>query len=388
MRIRITLKRYLQNIALINYCYVFVMSFILNFLKLFVFKNQKKIIFSSFSGRSFNDSPKRLFELIIEDEFFKEYRIIWAFEETKKFNIYPYESVKIDSVKYFYHILTANVWITNVNIDRGLRIKPSRVIYVNTWHGTPLKKVGNDVNARSDFNWNNVDIATVTGDYEKSIFINAFKLDEKRTKIIKGNPRHDKIIGSISSEDKDFLDKYNPERKKIILYAPTWRENKSFNFTDLIDIKEWESKLKETHVIWAREHIISSVETPKPFNYKNNFLVDISSISDVFDILSYVDILISDYSGMFFDFSYSNKPMICFAHDYHKYIYNRGLYCDLKKIFNDRFCEDGNKLLNKVIELKDIDYCPFTKNFRDKYLYNLENAGAKVVEELKKRLAD
>ena len=312
MRIRITLKRYLQNIALINYCYVFVMSFILNFLKLFVFKNQKKIIFSSFSGRSFNDSPKRLFELIIEDEFFKEYRIIWAFEETKKFNIYPYESVKIDSVKYFYHILTANVWITNVNIDRGLRIKPSRVIYVNTWHGTPLKKVGNDVNARSDFNWNNVDIATVTGDYEKSIFINAFKLDEKRTKIIKGNPRHDKIIGSISSEDKDFLDKYNPERKKIILYAPTWRENKSFNFTDLIDIKEWESKLKETHVIWAREHIISSVETPKPFNYKNNFLVDISSISDVFDILSYVDILISDYSGMFFDFSYSNKPMICF----------------------------------------------------------------------------
>ena len=68
---------------------------------------------------------------------------------------------------------------------------------------------------------------------------------------------------------------------------------------------------------------------------------------DVFEILPYVDILISDYSGMFFDFSHYNKPMICFAHDYEDYILKRGLYCDLKKTFRNRFCKDSKELLLK-----------------------------------------
>ena len=383
---RLILKRYLKNIEFINFFYISLISFLLNFFKLFLIKTEKKIIFSSFSGRSFNDSPRRLFDLIKQDPSFNEYRIIWAFEDLTKFNKGSFDTVKIDSISYFYHILTASIWITNVNIDRGLRIKPSEVLYVNTWHGTPLKKVGNDVNARSDFNWNNVDIATVTGDYEKNIFTNAFKLDEKRTKIIKGNPRHDKIIATDKKIDKIFLNTFNPQRKKIILYAPTWRENQNFNFRDLINIEEWESSLKETHVIWVREHIISTVENPLPFEGENNFLFNVSSVPDVFEILPYVDILISDYSGMFFDFSHYNKPMICFAHDYEDYILKRGLYCDLKKTFRNRFCKDSKELLAKVLELSEIESCQFTKNFKNEFLYEIDNAGEKVILELKKKL--
>ena len=78
---RLILKRYLQNIAFINYFYVSVMSLVLNFFKIFFIKTEKKIIFSSFSGRSFNDSPRRLFDLIKQDPSFNEYRIIWAFED-------------------------------------------------------------------------------------------------------------------------------------------------------------------------------------------------------------------------------------------------------------------------------------------------------------------
>ena len=380
MKLRLIIKKHLQENMFLNKAYIFLLSMFFNIVSCALPQKKDKIVFSSFSGRSFNDSPYRIYQEVKQDPFFLNYKCVWAFEDPSLFDNVNISKVKIDTLAYFYHILTARVWVANVNLDRGLKIKPRNTIYINTWHGTPLKRIGNHVGSRHDFDWKDVDIATVTGKYEYEIFKKAFSLNPKKTQIINGNPRHDKVFFSKKNHylDAKFHDK---KGRKIIMYAPTWRSGDEGELSDVFDIERWRSELSDKYVLWIRNHVITRCESSVRSISDDDFIVDVSSVSDVFDLLPSVDILISDYSGMFFDFCFYHRPMFCLA-----YRSKRGLYCDLKDVFQDRFFINSESLL-QAIKLESTDeLCSFSEEFQEKYMYPLSNSGLIVARELKSRL--
>lgn len=210
--------------------YFYILNFIINFLKLFVKKDDKLILFNSFGGRKYDDSPKEIFENMVSDFRFEDYKFVWAFDNPEKFDVKNAKKIKTDSLVYFITALKARCWITNSSVERGLNFKQKHTYYFNTWHGTPIKKMGTDISTvntsfRSKKN-QLVDNMTAQGDYEAQIFSNVFNVAKEKF-LLCGLPRND-ILSKYDLEDKEKIKRKLgiPLNKKVILYAPTFREYK------------------------------------------------------------------------------------------------------------------------------------------------------------------
>ena len=121
--------------------YRFFGNCLVTILKMFIKVDQKKILFMSFGGQKYDDSPKVLYEAIQNDSFFESYELIWGFTDPDK---YPEitKKVKVDTLSFYKTALSAHIWVNNSSVTRGLKLKRKGIFEINTWHGTPLKKNG------------------------------------------------------------------------------------------------------------------------------------------------------------------------------------------------------------------------------------------------------
>ena len=162
----------LKHNKFIQKLYVVIMSFVFKVCGTFLKTDDKLVLFVSFMGKNFNDSPKVLYDYMQSHPEYKGYRCVWAFEHPENFP--GLETVKIDTPAYFKMALRAKYWITNTNIERGLKFKKKDQVYLNTWHGIALKYIGNDCPGRKDYNFDTLDYLTVSGDYDECVFKSAF----------------------------------------------------------------------------------------------------------------------------------------------------------------------------------------------------------------------
>lgn len=122
--------------------------FCMRVMSIFVHVNRETIIFASFGGRKFDDSPKALYDKICSLDEFKDWKLIWAFVEPDRYKIPRGEKVQIDTIIFFKALLSTRVWIGNSEIDRGIRFFSKKIIRIETWHGTPIKKICGGENDR------------------------------------------------------------------------------------------------------------------------------------------------------------------------------------------------------------------------------------------------
>ncbi len=364
--------------------YYMIMSFCINLLKLFVKTDDKLIIFNSFAGRKYDDSPKAIFRQMRKDERFKEYHLVWALHEPDKFRIKGAKKIKTDTIGYFFSVLKARMWITNSSFERGLDFTGKNTLYFNTWHGTPMKKMGTDIafdnNSFRKSGKNHFDIMMSQGDYETEIFSHAFMIHQN--KFLKaGLPRND-ILAHYTEEQRIAVKKKLGlvDTRKVILYCPTFREydkdkNLGVVMSPPMDLKKWEEKLGEEYILLVRAHY----EVAKVMNIEeNSFVRNMTEYPTLNHLLIATDILISDYSSVFFDYSITGKPMLHFCYDYDTYEKSRGLYFDIRKEIDGAETED--KLIT-VIKSMDMKYMSEkTKQFRDKYVNYYGNATHKAVD--------
>ena len=99
--------------------YYYSVSFAVNCISHFVKTDNQLILFVSYGGRYFNDSPKSIYEAMLEDERFKGYKLVWAFINPNSFDIST-PKIKINSLTYIITALKARCSVTNVSIERGL----------------------------------------------------------------------------------------------------------------------------------------------------------------------------------------------------------------------------------------------------------------------------
>lgn len=349
--------------------------------------NNKRVLLVSYGGRRFDDSPKAILDNLINDSRFKNYEFVIAIKEYDSIekntliynNLKNIRIVKIDTFIYFYMVMSSRIWITNSAIERSFTfIKKKKNIYVNTWHGTPIKKMGTDI-IKSNESFNpvkkfNCDIFLSQGKYETEIFSRVYRIDKSKIHQI-GLPRNDELINNASKDSIDIKEYFKIKpTKKVILYAPTFREFNIKFGAKTNNHLNWITQLDDGYVVLMRAHY----ETMDIFeNNKNTNIIDVSTYDYINDLIKVSDLLITDYSSIMFDYSITEKPIILYCYDYDTYERKRGLYFDPRK---ELVYADSSSSLLFHIENNWQDAKIKTINFRYNYITETGQATQKLVD--------
>ena len=329
--------------------YRVVMSFLLRIVGYLIGFDNRLVLLSSMSGDQFEGSPKVLFEAMKKDPRFEGFHYVWAFANPEKFDVPDASAVKIDSFAYFKIALRAKIWITDVNIERGLNFKKKKTIYLNAWHGTGSKKGGNAIEGRKDYDFSRVDIFCCDGQYTHDVFIKWFNATDK-SMLWCGRPREDELMEMTIADRNRVRDQLGiVSGTKVILYMPTWREGN----LPSIDYALWEKTLGDDYCVLIRAHHFTREEVSGTRDA--TFWKDVSDYPNVNELYWGADILISDYSSAFFDYGLLKKPMICFAPDYDDYKTNYGLFMDLEHEFPNGVMRTEQDVLNFITSMNPIE---------------------------------
>ena len=356
---------------------------------------KKKILFSSFGGRGFNDSPYALYRRISEDERFDDYELVWAFVSPENHTVPRGRTVKIDTPAFFKELLSSEIWVSNAGIDRGIEISRRKHISVETWHGTPIKKIGDDSNDNTALNENKLrekDSTTIRcaqSEYDLEIFERVLNAT-RDSFLLCDLPRNDELCDSDIAERKKRIRKAFDisDGKKVLLYMPTYREywqDKSglTEMKQFINVERWEAELGDKYVLLIRAHYAVN----KHIDFQNSLFVrDVSDYSNLNDLFIVSDILISDYSSAMIDYSILDRPILCYAMDYDEYLLKRGTYVDINSFLPCPVDKDEMVLIDRIKHLNYESYSQRSREFHEKYAPHAGHATEAVIEEIVNRM--
>lgn len=380
--------------------YYYVGSLCVNLLKFFLKPDPKLIVFVSSGGKLMNDSPKCIYDYLRNDPRFADFKLVWAFRDVSKFEVPCGEKVPLDTLSYYIKVLKARVWVTNVSMTRSLRFTGIHTFQLNTWHGTAIKMIGADVMDKPET------FTTVTrkrkttpdknlmylaqGEHDVKVWQRAFLLSKENISCI-GLPRNDQLVTDNKPEIIEGLKlKIGiPHDKKVIMYAPTFRDyskkgGKYLVLAPPIDLKKWERELGKEYVLLFRAH--PSIVEVMNVDENNSFVKNVSSYPYLNELMLVSDMLISDYSSILFDYSILGRPMLSFAFDYDEYVKERGVYFDIRKSLIALDNEDS--LLNAVKKMDITKSKEIAIAFREKYVQYYGNATEKAVNIIYNKISE
>lgn len=364
-------------------------NLLISTLKLIVKTDDKKILFMSFGGRKFDDSPKALYTAIKSDPYFRDYKLVWGFINPEKFEDMQLNTVRVDTLEFYITAISAHIWIDNSSVERGLNLRTKNTLEFNTWHGTPLKKMGEDISNKSYTSETRAigkKIICAQSEYDREIFARLFKA--KRENIILSDlPRNDSLLNAESFELSEIKRKIGiPDGKKVILYAPTFREydRDGFNSCFLsppIDVKKWKNALSNKYIVLFRAHY----EVINILGIRSDgFFFDVSDYPQLDELIMVSDMLISDYSSIYFDYSITEKPMLNFAYDLDTYTKERGLYFNIDNGgLPCRVNLSEDTLLDEIVNIDIKAYSERCKAFKKVFAPNAGNATKTVISKMK-----
>ncbi len=312
------------------------------------------------------------------------------------------KSVKLNSLRYYYLLTKAKYWVFNAKMPTYY-YKKSEQIYLQTWHGTPLKRLGHDIfdngntYYRSRLSYKKMlesydqdswrwDFLISPNVFASQAFVSAFKIREEKVLEV-GYPRVDYLVNSRFDVNIDLIKaRYGlPTNKKIILYAPTWRDNsfdvKGYKFQLIVDFHKWKKILGQNTIILFKPHyLISNVyQVPEDLT---DFVYLMEANADINDAYLMSDSLITDYSSVFFDYANLNRPIYFYMYDFEEYEQElRGFYLNIPNdLPNDVITREDDLLVK--INNEDFDYERLRK-FNQKFnLWNDGKACSKVVKRI------
>jgi CDP-glycerol glycerophosphotransferase len=314
--------------------------------------------------------------------------------DPEKHDIPRGDKIKVDTMLFFKTLLGSKVWVSNSGMDRGIDLMRQCNVRVETWHGAPIKKIGGEENQNSlgsnpSTYRGKLDADTIRcaqSEYDREIFARINHAD-KSAILLCDLPRNDGLLRyttDASIKRKIGIDSC----KKVILYAPTYREYLIDDHHDTymappIHIEKWEKELGDEYVLLIRAHY---AVTAALNIQESDFVKEVSAYPFINDLYIIADLLISDYSSSFIDFSILDRPMLCYAYDLEEYQEKRGLYIDLAKELPCEIDDDEVSLLNHIQSLDSHACSNKTKMFHKKYAPYAGNASKAVVDVVLKKL--
>jgi CDP-glycerol glycerophosphotransferase len=304
---------------------------------------EKTILYESYHGSSISCNPYAIFKYLIKNKHFDDYLHIWVINDKDKIptdlkaNL-NFIFIRRESDIYMRYLAKAKYLINNTTFPDWY-IRKEGQIYLNTWHGTPMKTLGRDV--EKDFmahknqtrNFLQASHLIYPNQYSTSIMTSAYDIKKSFSGLIAttGYPRQDLMLKQSSDLKEEICFKLNiKSNDKIVLYAPTWRGTVGESLLDIdklkYDLKKLNS-LNNVSIIFRGHYMIEDL-----FKQTKS---DISIVPDDIDtntLLSVVDILITDYSSIAFDFMAMERPILYYVYDIEVYKKERGLYLELEQL--------------------------------------------------------
>ncbi|MGJ5702126.1 bifunctional glycosyltransferase/CDP-glycerol:glycerophosphate glycerophosphotransferase [Staphylococcus equorum] len=340
--------------------------------------DDKLIVFETFGGKNYSDSPKYIYEYMLKN--YPDYKYVWILKNPSKSEI-PGNPLKIKkgSLEYYKAYSKAKVWVNNARLPLALNKKDNQK-YIQTWHGTPLKRLANDMKVvrmpgtttpqyKRNFHMETSrwDYLVSPNHYSSEIFESAFWMDEERVLEI-GYPRNDLLV--THANDEELISKIRenvniPEGKKVLMYAPTWRDDEfikkgQYLFELKINLENLYESIGDEYVILLRMHYL--ISNAIDLSGYENFAIDVSDYDDISELYLITDALITDYSSVMFDFGILKRPQFFFAYDIEKYDKDlRGFYLDYVNDLPGPIFEDPFDLADS---LKDVDL--IKESYQDK----------------------
>lgn len=373
--------------------------------------DDKTILFEAFGGRNYTCSPKAIYEKMLTMKEFKDYTFVWSFIDPSKHEVKKDKRLKIiksKSKEYYKYISISKYWIVNSIVEEGITKKKDQV-YVQCWHGTPLKRLRYDIvvngaslnsveeiRKRNDIDAKKFDYFISPSKYCTEKFTSAFNLKalgKENIIIEEGYPRNDFLFNK-TKKDIDAIKKKLglPLDKKVIFYLPTFRDNQhtsgvGYTYKLGIDFDSLKKKFSKEYVILFSPHyfIENSIDLTK---YKG-FIYNVARYDEINELYLVSDIIMTDYSSVFFDYANLKRPMLFYMYDIDDYKGNlRDFYISLDELPGP-IAKTQDELENN---LKNIDK-EFKKNkekyekFNEKYNYLDDgNASERVIKVIFKEM--
>jgi CDP-glycerol glycerophosphotransferase len=361
--------------------------------------NERQIIFCSFRGDFYSDSPKYLYEYLYEN-YSDEYDFVWVLNDKSVEIPGNPKKVKRFSIDFYREVARSKYWVINGRQSVVLSKRKDQVI-VSTWHGTPLKKLGLDignVHTRDPFlkhsyvevsrEW---DYLISPNRYTTNILKSAFGYEKEIFE--SGYPRNDILYNA--GEDKVSqirADLKIPADKKIILYAPTWRDDEFIDIGQVkfklqLELDKLKEALGDEYVILVRTHYF--ISNNLDLEGVEDFAVDVSKYDDIAELYLISDILITDYSSVFFDFANLKRPILYYTYDLEKYEnVLRGFYIDIHEDVPGPLLKTTEEVIDAIENIDSIkaEYHDKYDRFYDEFC-SIEdgNASKRIVEKIWKK---
>ena len=328
--------------------------------------SNKKILVSSYYGKGYGDNPKYIVEALLKRN--QNYKIYWIVIDDGAKSTLPagVKAVRLTGVLLPFHSATAKIWIDNCRREFPYYKKKGQ-FYLQTWHGFALKRIEKDVAEHLAETYvksairdsKAIDLIVSDSKFMTGIYQNSFWYQGKIAEF--GAPRNDELL-CVESQKKNRAEIQNyyhlPKEAKILLYAPTFRADKSLE-PYRIDLKRVAEACKEKFasdfIVLVRLHPnISERSSELDFPWGDS-IVDVSKFHDMQVLLSASDVVISDYSSLMFDFAISKKPCFQFATDIEAYKQDRNFYFSLDELpFS--VAKNNDELVKDISEFNQENY--------------------------------
>lgn len=303
------------------------------------------IVYETRDGRSIVDSPYAIFLELIGNAEYHNLKHTWIVTDDADIKrAIPDEYlgrvnfVQRGTKEYLDTLLSAHYVVSNSTLESFFKKRDGQV-YINTWHGTPLKHMGFDTNFDADSSKNVLrnllmaDYVVSPNSHTTKIFADGYKLRGIYPgKILEmGYPRIDQTLRTSKNDEVNKLSELGldiDKAKPVLLYTPTWKGSNVSAANDDI-----EQLINETLALAAKVgdefNVLIKVH---PFVYgsiRDDERVANRLVPDWMDpneVLAAVDLLVTDYSSIFFDYLVTDKPIIFYSWDKDLYDAQRGMY--------------------------------------------------------------
>lgn len=376
-------------------CYLTIRHMLSCISSLFIKRSKSVWAFGSYNGNNFFQNSKFLFLYVSQNE--PEITAVWISKSNQivqELQAKGYNAYTKLSFKGIYYALRAKYYISDWGMDTINSATSAGAHFIALWHGIPLKKLENDIDNEKQreiiislehqiliYNYfGNPKLMISASEYDREKLASAFYVDTDKI-VITGFPKLDIIFNKIENSDLlikkelTILNDLKSNRKKVILlYMPTFRDTGRNPFDVIYENKkELDQFLTNNNCVFVcKAHVCNKLEN----NLSDNFVL-LDNSFDIYPMLKIADILITDYSSIYFDFLLTNKPIIFFPYDIETYVSDdRSLYVnyndftpgekayDILQLINsikhiidgcDAYIEARNQLKNKLFVYQDGD---------------------------------
>ena len=350
---------------------------------------REAVLYDVFEGKSYSDSPRAVHQELVRRG--SELEHLWVVRDDRMIPPAGASAVVYESPEWYEALARSRYIVGNTHLPSWIERREGQVI-VQTWHGTPLKRIGFDFDndwfsdtaylealEREGKQWS---LLVSPNSFSTPILKRAFHYEGEI--LASGYPRNDVLLADDREKHAEQVRRALglPEGKKVVLYAPTWREDRvrhnGGHQLDLrIDLEQARAALGDDHVLLIRPH--AHVVEPVP-GEGDGFVWDVGSYPDIQDLYLISDVLITDYSSVMFDYAITGRPILFFTYDLEHYRDAlRGFYFDFEATAPGPLLHTSGELVEALRDITPVveRYAPAYAAFREAFC-DLDDGAASV----------